>query len=123
MPDRIKAYCRETGQKVPETPAEIVRGVIESLADKYTKTIRMIEEITDRTLNEVYIIGGGSRNTLLCQLVANATGLPVYAGLVEATAIGNLMVQAKSMGQIKSIAEGRKIIRRSFDIKKYLPKE
>jgi len=83
----------------------------------------MIEEITDRTLNEIYIIEGGFRNAFLCQLVANATGLPVYAGLVEATAIGNLMVQAKSMGQIKSIVEGRKIIRRSFDIKKYLPEQ
>lgn len=123
MPDRIKAYCQETGQKVPETPAEIVRGVIESLADKYTKTIEMIEEITNKTINEIYIIGGGCRNGLLCQIVANATGLSVFAGPVEATAIGNLMIQAKSMGQIKSIVEGRKTIRRSFDIKKYLPEE
>ena len=123
IPDRIKDYCQETGQKVPETPEEITRGVIESLVDKYTKNIKMIEKITDRTLNEVYIIGGGCRNSLLCQLAANATGLPIYAGPVEATAIGNLMVQAKSMGRIKSIAEGRKIIRKSFDIKKYLPKE
>jgi len=123
MPDRIKACCQETGQKVPETPAEIVRGVIESLADKYTKTIKMIEEITNRTINVIYIIGGGCRNGLLCQIVANSTGLSVFAGPVEATAIGNLMIQAKSMGQIKSIAEGRKIIRKSFDIKKYLPEE
>jgi len=123
MPDRIKAYCQETGQKVPETPAEIVRGVIESLADKYTETIKMIEEITGKSIKEIYIIGGGSRNGLLCQLVAKATDLPVFAGPVEATSIGNLMVQAKSMGQIKSIAEGRKIIRKSFDIKKFLPEE
>ncbi len=122
MPDRIKGYCQETGQKVPEIPAEIVRGVIESLADKYTKTIKMIEEITNRTINEIHIIGGGCRNSLLCQLVANATGLSVYAGPVEATAIGNLMVQAKSIGQIKSITEGRKIIRESYKIKKYYPK-
>lgn len=123
MPDRIKAYCQETGQKVPESPAEITRGIIESLADKYTETIKMIEEITGESIKEIYIIGGGSRNGLLCQLVVKATGLPVFAGPVEATAIGNLMIQAKSMGQIKSIAEGRKIIRRSFDIKKYLPEE
>ncbi len=123
MPGRIKAYCQETGQKVPEAPAEIVRGVIESLADKYTKTIEMIEEITNKTINEIYIIGGGCRNGLLCQIVANAMGLSVFAGPVEATAIGNLMIQAKSMGQIKSIVEGRKIIRKSFDTKKYLPKE
>ena len=123
MPDRIKAYCQETGQKVPESPAEITRGIIESLADKYTVTIKMIEEITGKSIKEIYIIGGGSRNGLLCQLVVKATGLPVFAGPVEATAIGNLMIQAKSMGQIKSIVEGRKIIRRSFDIKKYLPEE
>jgi len=123
MPDRIKTYCQETGQKIPETPAEIARGVIESLADKYTKTIKMIEEITNKPIKEMYIIGGGCRNALLCQLVANTTGLPVYAGPVEATAIGNIMIQAISMGQIKSIVEGRKIIRRSFDIKKYLPEE
>ena len=123
MIDRIKNYCHETGQKIPKTPAEIVRGVIESLAEKYTETIKMIEEITGKSIKEIYIIGGGSRNSLLCQLVANATDLPVYAGPVEATAIGNLMVQAKSMGQIKSINEGRNIIRKSFDIKKYLPKE
>jgi len=123
MPDRIKTYCQETGQKIPETPAEIVRGVIESLAHKCTNTIKMIEEITNKSIKEIYIIGGGCRNSLLCQLVANTTGLPVYAGPVEATAIGNLMVQAKSMGQIKSFAEGRRIIRKSFIIKKYLPKE
>ena len=123
MIDIIKNYCHETGQKIPKTPAEIVRGVIESLAEKYTETIKMIEEITGKSIKEIYIIGGGSRNSLLCQLVANATDLPVYAGPVEATAIGNLMVQAKSMGQIKSINEGRNIIRKSFDIKKYLPKE
>ncbi|HER25121.1 MAG TPA: rhamnulokinase [Candidatus Atribacteria bacterium] len=123
MPERIKAYCRETGQKVPETPAEITRGIIESLADKYTKTIKMIEEITGKSIKEIYIIGGGSRNSLLCKIVANVTGLSVFAGPVEATAIGNLMIQAKSMGQIKSIVEGRKIIRKSFDIKKYCPEE
>ncbi|MBA7527832.1 L-Rhamnulokinase [subsurface metagenome] len=83
----------------------------------------MIEEITNRTINEIYIIGGGCRNGLLCQIVANVTGLPVFAGPVEATAIGNLMIQAKSMGQIKSIVEGRKVIRESSDIKKYLPEE
>ena len=123
MPDRIKSYCRETGQKIPETPAEIVRGFIESLADKYTDTIKVIEEITNKSIKEVYIIGGGSRNGLLCQLVANTTGLPVYAGPVEATAIGNIMIQAISIGEIDSITQGRKIIRESYKIKKYYPKE
>src|SRR4030065_584283 len=123
MPDRIKTYCQETGQKVPESPAEITRGIIESLAGKYTETIKMIEEITGKSIKEIYIIGGGSRNSLLCQLVVKVTGLPVFAGPVEAAGIGNLMIQAKSMGQIKSMVDGRKIIRKSFDIKKYLPEE
>lgn len=83
----------------------------------------MIEEITGKSIKEIYVIGGGSRNGLLCKMVANATGLSVFAGPVEAAAIGNLMIQAKSMGQIKSIVEGRKIIKRSFDIKKYLPEK
>ena len=123
MPDRIKTYCQETGQKIPETSAEIVRGVIESLADKYTSTIKVIEEITNKSIKEIYIIGGGSRNALLCQLVANTISLPVYAGPVEATAIGNIMIQAISMGEVDSIARGRKIIRESYKIKKYYPKE
>ena len=123
MPDRIKTYCQETGQKVPESPAEITRGIIESLAGKYTETIKIIEELTGKSIKEIYIIGGGSRNSLLCQLVVKVTGLPVFAGPVEAAAIGNLMIQAKSMGQIKSMVDGRKIIRKSFDIKKYLPEE
>lgn len=123
MPDRIKAYCRETGQKVPTAPAEITRGIIESLADKYTKTIKMIEEITGKSIQEIHIIGGGSRNGLLCKMVANTTRLPVFAGPVEATALGNLIIQAQSMGQIRSITEGRKIIEKSFDIKKYLPEK
>jgi rhamnulokinase len=123
MPDRIKAYCQETGQKVPESPAEITRGIIESLADKYTKTIKMIEEITGKSIQEIHIIGGGSRNSLLCKMVAKATGRSVFAGPVEATALGNLMIQAKSMGKIKSMVEGRKIIGKSFDIKKYSPVE
>jgi len=71
----------------------------------------------------MYIIGGGCRNALLCQLVANTAGLPVYAGPVEATAIGNILIQAISMGEINSIAKGRKIIRESYKIKKYYPKE
>ena len=121
MPCKIKAYCRATGEKVPETPAEIVRGVLESLAHKYAKTINEIEQITGRSLRELYIVGGGCQNALLCQLAANTTGLPVYAGPIEATAIGNLLVQAISLGQINSIAEGRKAVRESYEIRKYLP--
>jgi len=121
MPDRIRAYCRRTGQQEPLGRGEIVRGVLESLAETYAKKIQQIEEITERKMREIYIIGGGSQNELLCQLTAKASGLPVYAGPVEATALGNLLVQSMVQGEIHSIQEGREIIKRVYKVKKFLP--
>lgn len=123
MPHRIKAYCRETGQKIPQTPAEMVRGIIENMADIYAQTLKKIEEVSGRSIQELYIIGGGCQNNLLCQLTADLTGIQVYAGPVEATAIGNLMIQSLSKGQINSIREGRKIIRKSYKIKSFYPEK
>jgi rhamnulokinase len=119
MPDRIRAYCRETGQKEPETPAQIVRGVLESLADLYAASIRQLEDVGERPVEELYIIGGGSRNGLLCELTATTAGIPVFAGPAEATAIGNILVQAVSMGDIDSIERGRKLIRDAHSIEEY----
>ncbi len=121
MPERIRQWCRETGQPVPESPQAIVRGVLESLAATYRKTVAMIEEISGRTFRELYIIGGGSQNALLCRLAADATGLPVLAGPVEATAIGNIMIQQIAQGEISSIEEGRKIVRESHAVRRYDP--
>ena len=121
MPDRVRAYCRETGQPVPETPAELTRGVLESLAGMYAKTIEQIEDVTGRSIGELYIIGGGSRNTLLCRLTANAAGIPVSAGPAEATAIGNIMIQAIAAGELESIAQGREVIRKVQQVKEYEP--
>jgi len=121
MPDRIKKYCQRTEQYIPDSIAEITRGVLESLAKTYAKKISQIEEITARKIKEIYIIGGGSQNNLLCQLTANASGLPIFAGPVEATALGNILVQAKARGIISSIKEGRAIIKSTYKIKKYLP--
>ncbi|MDD3538947.1 MAG: rhamnulokinase [Atribacterota bacterium] len=121
MPDRIRSYCQKTEQYIPTTIAEITRGVLESLADTYALKIHQIEEITGRKIKEIYIIGGGSQNDLLCQLTANASGLVVYAGPVEATALGNILIQSKSYGTIGSLAEGRSIIKRIYQIKKYQP--
>jgi rhamnulokinase len=121
MPRRIQTYCREAGQPVPETPGEIVRGVLESLAAKYAKTIAMIEDISDEKVEVLHIIGGGSRNTLLSRLTARECGIPVYTGPVEATAIGNIMVQAIAAGSIDSIREGRELVRRSYPIETYNP--
>ncbi len=123
MPDRIRKYCQKTNQQEPANIAEMVRGVLESLADTYAKKIHQIEEITGRKMKEIYIIGGGSQNDLLCQLTANASGLTVYAGPVEATALGNLLVQSMVQRNISSIQEGRAIIKKIYQVKKYNPND
>ncbi len=121
MPERIRQWCRETGQPAPEGAGETVRGILESLADAYKRTLAKIEEITGRRIAEIYIIGGGSNNALLCRLASVALGIPVYAGPVEATAIGNIMVQQAALGEIASIEEGRRIVREGYEVRKYLP--
>ena len=121
MPDRVQAYCRESKQAVPETKGQIIRGILEGLAGKYKDNIRNIEEITGRKINQLNIVGGGSKNIYLCKLSAQTTGLPVYAGPKEATAIGNILIQAVSMGEIKDIDTGRSIIRDSYEVVEYLP--
>jgi len=122
MPDRVTAWCTETGQTPPDGPAQVVRGILESLATEYRRTIERIEDTTGSSISELYIIGGGSQNELLCQLAADATGVPVYAGPTEATAIGNLMTQQVALGEIESFARGRELVRSAHDIKKYLPR-
>jgi rhamnulokinase len=121
MPDRIREYCREHGQAEPQSPGVIVRGVLQSLASLYAESIRALEEVRERPVEQLYIIGGGSRNTLLCELTAQATGIPVYAGPVEATAVGNIMIQAISIGELEAIQQGRELIRSSHPIEKYSP--
>ncbi|UCF98831.1 MAG: rhamnulokinase [Spirochaetaceae bacterium] len=121
MPDRIIAACREAGQRVPQSPAEFVRGVLQSLAGLYADSVRELEEAAERPVEALYIIGGGSRNSLLCELTARAAGLPVFAGPVEATAIGNILVQAISMGDIESIDRGRELVRDSYAIAEFSP--
>jgi rhamnulokinase len=114
MPDRVRAFCRETGQPEPGEPGHLIRGVLESLAELYARILEQLREVTGHPVRVIHIIGGGSRNRLLCRLTAQATGLPVQAGPVEATAIGNILLQALAMGEIASIAEGRQRVRRAF---------
>jgi rhamnulokinase len=121
MPGRIAAYCRETGQTVPTSKAAIVRGIYEGLAAKYAENIAKIEEITASKIEELYIVGGGSRDDYLCRLAAKASGIPVFAGPKEATAIGNILIQSIATGEIGSFDEGRELIRKSYDIKRYEP--
>lgn len=90
MPAAIQAYCRDTGQAVPDSKDEIVRTALEGLALKYRWVVEKLEFLLDRKFNALHVVGGGSQNTLLCQFAADATRLPVIAGPVEATTIGNI---------------------------------
>jgi rhamnulokinase len=124
MPARIQASCRQTGQPVPETKAEIVRCALDSLALKYRHVLATMEGILGRRLEPLHVVGGGSRNRLLCQLAADATGRTVVAGPVEATAAGNVALQAMALGHLGSrdLAEARDLVRRSFEIAEYEPR-
>jgi rhamnulokinase len=121
MVDRIQAFCCSTGQPVPETSAEITRCILESLALEYRYVADQISRLLARSLPVIHIIGGGSRNTLLNQFTADATGRKVVAGPVEATAIGNILVQAMAAGQISSLPEARTVVRNSFDVSVFNP--
>ncbi len=121
MPKRIKNYCERTGQKIPETKGEIVRCIAESLAFKYRKTIEGMEEVNGKKYNIVHIVGGGIKDKMICKFTANATKRVVEAGPVEATSIGNVLVQAMAVGAIKDLTEGRQVVKNSFDIARYEP--
>ncbi len=123
MPGRIRRFCRETGQRAPEEPGEISRCVLESLALKCRWVLERAEEITGRRVEVIHVVGGGVRNTLLCQLTADATRRPVRAGPVEATALGNLMVQIYARGYLGSLEEIRAAVRGSpVELRDYEPK-
>jgi rhamnulokinase len=121
MVDRIQAFCRETGQSIPQPHAQVVRCILESLALEYRWGTEKLRELSGKALPVIHIIGGGSRNRLLNQLTADATGCEVIAGPVEATAIGNILLQAIALGHLSSLAEGRALVRRSFDVTSYEP--
>lgn len=123
MPDKIVAYCRETGQAIPETPGQFTRCILESLALLYRQTIQEIELLTGRQLKRIHIVGGGSQSVLLNQFSADATGLTVVAGPVEATAIGNVLVQALALGHLDSLAAGRKLVAKSFPVITHHPNQ
>ena len=123
-PDMVAAigdYCRETGQGEPETPGAITRAILESLAFKYRYVIESLGGLTGRRIDEVQIVGGGSRNRLLNQFTADATGCTVVAGPVEATALGNIAMQMVGTGAVGSLAEARRIIERSFPVERFEP--
>lgn len=121
MPGKIAAFCRETGQPEPATRGEFTRCILESLALLYRQTLDEIETLTGRTIRMLHIVGGGSQSLLLNQYAASATGREVIAGPVEATAIGNVLVQAIALGHLDSLAALRETVRKSFDVKIFHP--
>ncbi len=123
MTEAIRDFCLRTGQPVPATASEIVRCVLESLALKYRFALDQIRRLTETEIRCIHLIGGGSKNKLLCQFTADATGLPVIAGPAEATACGNLMVQALALGYVRSLIEIREVIKNSFEPRIYEPRD
>jgi rhamnulokinase len=123
MPEAIRRFCRETDQPVPESHADFVRCILESLALKYRLTLEQLRRLSQRPISRIHVIGGGAQNRVLCQFTADATGLPVVVGPVEATAIGNIMVQALASGSVDTLSKMRAIVRRSFKPVQYDPRE
>jgi len=117
----IQTYCRKTGQNPPRKPGEFTRCVLESLALKYKFVLEKLGSVTGKSVDTLHIVGGGSKNEMLNQFTADACGVPVVAGPAEATAVGNILMQAIADGKIGSIEKGRKIILKSFPIKTYSP--
>jgi rhamnulokinase len=123
MPSRIADYCKRSGQTIQSDKGQIIRCALEGLALKYRWVFEKLETVWGKSISVLHIVGGGTQNKVLCQFTANATGTPVVAGPIEATAIGNIMVQAVASGAINSIADAREIIRRSFEVTIYEPQD
>lgn len=123
MPVKIEAFCRSTRQPLPSSRGEFVRACLDSLALTYRQTLEGLEDVLDRKIGAIHIVGGGCQNELLNQMTADACQRPVIAGPIEATAIGNILVQAMAMGDVKSLSEARAIVQQSFDVKRYDPRD
>jgi rhamnulokinase len=121
MPKAIQDFCRETKQPVPKTEGELVRCAYESLALKYREVLGYLEELTATPIEVIHIVGGGSKSGILNQFTADACQRPVITGPVEATAMGNLLVQVRASGELSSLAEMREVIRRSSDVATFKP--
>ena len=121
MPEAVRAFCRKTGQPVPEDKGAVLRCALESIAMKFRHVLGMCEELNGGRIETIHVVGGGTKNRQLCQAAADACGRRVVAGPIEATATGNVMMQAVAAGDVASIAEAREVIRRSFPVEEYLP--
>ena len=123
IPERVREFCRKTGQFVPETVGEIMRCIYESLAMKYRLTFEKLRECTERDYPVIHVIGGGTKDGLLCQMTANSCDRTVKAGPIEATVMGNVAVQLMSDGSVKNIGQARKIVAESSELKTFEPKD
>jgi rhamnulokinase len=121
MPQAIRNFCQKTGQPVPADEGAVLRCALESVAFRFRQVLSMCEELAGGRLETIHIVGGGTKNRQLCQAAADACGRRVVAGPVEATAIGNVMMQAVALGDVGSIAEAREMIARSFEVEEYQP--
>ena len=119
MESSRKKFCKRTGQKVPKRRDTILRIVYESLAIKYSIVNSAIEKLTGKKTKRIHIVGGGARNSLLNRFSASAAGIPVIAGPLEATAIGNILIQAKTLGIIKSFREGTELVKEFLPVTSY----
>lgn len=121
IPERVREYCRKTNQPVPESVGEVMRCIYESLAMKYRLTLDELEECTGKSYPAIHVIGGGTKDTLLCRMTASSCGRTVVAGPIEATVLGNIAVQLLSCGAVESVSQARKIIRASEKTVEYSP--
>jgi len=121
MPAQIDLYCKRTGQTPPVSIGNYARSIFEGLAFKYRYTLETMEQLTGDDYAGLHIVGGGIQNRLLCQWTANAIGRPVWAGPIEGSAIGNMLVQWISSGQLQNISQARQLVHQSFGVETYEP--
>ena len=123
LPSRIRDYCKDTNQPIPSTIGEIMRCVYESIALEYANSLMQISNVTVKEYDTIHIIGGGTKDEFLCQLAANACGVKVVAGPIEATAIGNISTALIALGEIKDRNQARQMISDNENVKTFLPQE
>jgi sugar (pentulose or hexulose) kinase len=123
MPGKIAQWCRKTGQEAPGRPEAMCRAILEGLALRYRQVLEKLESLTGTKLDVIHIVGGGSKNRVLNQFVADATARTVVAGPSEATAAGNVLVQAIGSGAVPDLEGARALVRNSFELETYLPGE
>jgi len=121
LPGRIREYCRGTGQPVPEDTGAVCRCIYRSLALKYRKTLQQLRHCTGQSYDRLYVVGGGAKDGYLCQVTADACGIPVQAGPAEATVMGNLGIQLMALGELKNLSELRSVVLASANTREYLP--